>query len=56
MVILHGALLDICIPLLFDFGHVIGHAPEHFLHGFGGLTIIPAADVTLHQHLTGILS
>ena len=55
MVILNRALLHIRVPLLFDFCHMIRHAPEHLLHGFGGLAIIPAADVALHQHLAGIV-
>ncbi|OIN94115.1 MAG: hypothetical protein AUJ21_05175 [Anaerolineae bacterium CG1_02_58_13] len=55
MIKLDRARVDIPAPGLLGFGDVIRHAPEHLLHGFDGLAVIPAADVTLHQHLAGVI-
>ncbi len=55
MVKLDRVFGDFAVPGLLDFGDVPRHAPEHLLHGLGGLAVVPAADVTLHQHLAGIV-
>ncbi len=46
---------DISGPFFFHFGDVVGDAPEHFFHRFGGLAVISAAHVTLDQHLAGVV-
>ena len=53
MVILNSPLLNVGIPLLFDLGNMIRHAPEHLLHALGRLA--PAAYITAYQHLAGIV-
>ena len=50
-----GALHDIAGPGFFDHGDVVGHAPEHLLHGFGGFAIIAAAHIAADEHLAGII-
>ncbi len=53
---LFGALDHIAIPGFLHLGDVIGHTPEHPFDRLDERAITAAADVTLCQHLPGVIS
>ena len=41
---LSGALEHIAVPLLLDLGDMVGHAPEHLVHGFSRAAVLRHAE------------
>ena len=54
LVVFLGAGDYVTAPGLFDFGHVVSHTPEHFLHAFSRLAVVALAHVAARQHLAGV--